>query len=1003
VAQFGICRTLVERQKPPFSVSNNLRSVLVFLALIAVCVFAYWEVATFQNSLKWDALDCYFPWRFIVGESIQHRVFPFWNPYQHLGYPIHADMRSAYSPEAVLVGLLGGYDLLVLHFLFMFYIVAGGFGMFRLATVFVRSHLAAFTAAMAYVLSGFFVGHGQELFGIVAGCWIPWVLFYFLRFEDSLRWADLWKLAFFLFLLLTGGYQALSLILFYLMLLLGLFAFGKRSFFEGSIAVRSTVPKHLALGILVLSSLAVLIVTYVQVSPLVQRLGGMTLREAYFCSMTPQALISFIAPFSVAGNADFLGTDISMANIYVGTIMLALFLVGLFLRKDMRLTLIFLFGALCLLASLGPSTPVREFMFNHVPGMNLFRMSSFFSYFSQLALILVASFGFDRILQRPTNYRALIFSLMVVFLATAAVATITYFDKAAADGLSLQLLLEPATWLPDLPYHHRLFVHVCIQAVIIVCLILIVYAFKRKNLALGIPIVSFVLLEMLVSVRLNFPATVGDVTPPTETQSKLDRQPKGFPIPTLDESIALNGENKPDLRPLYHNTNIFAKTNSWDGFNSFRLDRYENYTENNRETYLQDRRNPIVFATDKTATIEIVDYEPDRIVCNVNSHSVTDFVLQQIHYPGWQAKVDGNLAEIGIFHDAFPSVRLPEGTHQVTFSYTNAPVKLGFAISYFVFLLIVGGCLFHVFHKRQSAGVSIGATVGVMAVCLAFLGFQWSRTESMADIRVRNYQELATKLKSGIGSGSAIFLQVEKPQLMDSILQSEGLTLNVNYIDTRTQKGEAKFLRAFRQLGTPENVIYAGSILPRNRTVTEILRMSNPHVSAQEFDRSFILKFDSSTDRKPVYQSANEFELPNEAWNYGVHQTDTAAQTFSGKYGWRICSSQMGSPPLILRVGDHTSETRLKMLVGMKCLVPSERCSNANIYIVVERNGEKLWEDARSVNAASIDPETWSEMVFFTEPPTDIQPDDVIKVFVWGSEGEPFYLDDMWFAMYPPD
>jgi hypothetical protein len=183
----------------------------------------------------------------------------------------------------------------------------------------------------------------------------------------------------------------------------------------------------------------------------------------------------------------------------------------------------------------------------------------------------------------------------------------------------------------------------------------------------------------------------------------------------------------------------------------------------------------------------------------------------------------------------------------------------------------------------------------------------------------------------------------------------------------------------------------------------EVLGMSKANASIEEFDRSFIAVFSGKPDRIPSFYSAHGFELPSEVWNYRSHQTDTAARAFSGSNGWRICTSQMGSPPLMLRIGDHTSDKRIRMMFGMKCLVPSERCSNASAFIMIERNGEKLWDQARSVNPASIDAQTWSEMVFVAEPSIDVLPDDVVKAFVWGSEGEPFYLDDMWFAMYPAD
>ena len=144
-----------------------LRFTGVFFFLLTICVLAYWDIATFQDSLKWDMLDCYFPWRFFAAESIQNRVFPLWNPFQHLGYPIHADMRSVYYPEGFIVGLLGGYNLRLMSFIFVFYVTIAGFGFYHLASRFIKNKYAKITISAAYTLCGFFVGHGQEMFGVI--------------------------------------------------------------------------------------------------------------------------------------------------------------------------------------------------------------------------------------------------------------------------------------------------------------------------------------------------------------------------------------------------------------------------------------------------------------------------------------------------------------------------------------------------------------------------------------------------------------------------------------------------------------------------------------------------------------------------------------------------------------------------------------------------------------------------------------------------------------------
>lgn len=980
---------------------NHLRQIGVLALLVLICLGAYWEIATFQNSLKWDMLDCYFPWRFIVGESIQHRIFPFWNPYQHLGYPIHADMRSVYYPEAMLVGLLGGYNLKVMHFLFMFYISMAGLGMYRLIGQFSKRESAKVLGAISYVLCGFFVGHGQEMFGIIAATWIPWVFTYFLQFLRTSTWSDLWKLLFFLFLQLTGGYQALSLILFYLLVVLGTVILTNRIKEKGWSSVRGLIGKSVFMGGLLLASLAMLIVTYAQVSPYVDRLTGLSLQDSYFGSLTPQALISIIAPFSVVSDAPLLGTDISMANVYVGIIMLALFLVGTFLRKTALLWVFWVFGFICLLASLGPSTPVREFLYDFVPGMNLFRMSSFFSYFSQLGLILIGSVAFDRILSQPESGRKwLLRGSLFVFLGALVLAIITLLDKAAGPNMSFGVLFLPESYLPKASYHHRLFVHAAIQSLLLLVFILALVLSRKRSQFISPIVFAFVLVEMFVSVRLNFSSTVGDTTPPAQTQAKLDKQPKGFTMPSLKEPIVVNGENKPEISPLYHNTNIFTKTLSWDGFNSFRLERFERFKREHEADYLSDRENPILFAT-SPANIRMTEYAPDDIQCSVTSTAQTDVVLQQIYYPGWEVLVDGTLAELKIHHEAFPSVTVPAGTHTVSFRYENRAVKVGFYLSYGLFILIVIACVFHLFRTYASSGRSLVGTTVVVLACGIFLGFQWSKTETMASRRAEGYQRLSTLLNEQLSSGHRLFLQVEKPEMMDSVLNSVGVSTNAAFINGRTPVGQSELLTALGTDSSASRLIYAGSMLPADETTLAYLRAHFTLESFTEVGREFIHVFSKNPPSEKVFHTLNDFEGSNAVWNYDFARADSAAQAFSGRFGWRIHTQEMGSPGLTVRVGDVTDETHPTLLFGLKALVPTESASNALLWMVAERDGEQLWTHAKNIKPSAPDAEHWFETVLVVKPDAELKPDDTIKVFVWGGEGDALHIDDTWFALYP--
>ncbi|MCB0688342.1 MAG: hypothetical protein KDC53_17510, partial [Saprospiraceae bacterium] len=52
--------------------------------VISVMLLAIWQVALFQYTLKWDAMDITLPWRYFVADAIyQNGTMPWWNPFQH--------------------------------------------------------------------------------------------------------------------------------------------------------------------------------------------------------------------------------------------------------------------------------------------------------------------------------------------------------------------------------------------------------------------------------------------------------------------------------------------------------------------------------------------------------------------------------------------------------------------------------------------------------------------------------------------------------------------------------------------------------------------------------------------------------------------------------------------------------------------------------------------------------------------------------------------------------
>ncbi|MFA6255501.1 MAG: YfhO family protein [Patescibacteria group bacterium] len=82
-----------------------------------------------------------------------------------------------------------------------------------------------------------------------------------------------------------------------------------------------------------------------------------------------------------------------------------------------------------------------------------------------------------------------------------------------------------------------------------------------------------------------------------------------------------------------------------------------------------------------------VDYEQvNNIKINVDFPQAGFLYLDQIYFPGWQAKIDGQPAEILRANYTFTAIQVPSGQHQIEFFYRPASYFIGKTITLLTFL-----------------------------------------------------------------------------------------------------------------------------------------------------------------------------------------------------------------------------------------------------------------------------------------------------------------------------
>lgn len=682
---------------------NYIHILLILLYVIAV----YIPVSTLGVCLPWDVLDCYLPWRYHVSECIRAGEMPLWNPYQHLGYPIHADMRSVWSPGIWLISLIAGYNAATFNIVFVLMLFLSGLSLYLFLELFSIGSLSRTIAAIAYVSGGFFVSHMQEPSAIAAAACIPALLLSFIRLLQQARLKYALRLSLMTIITLTSCYQALSIISFYLMLVI-LIGYLAKNLLRSEYRKTAITSAWLALsGIITVVCCTVLIVTYIQVSDHVTRLSGLDASTTSFFPFTLKAAISFLTPYAVTANADVFNTDLTMANVFTGVFIMLAAMAGISLRKTPNYKIMWLmmaFGGFSFIASLGNEFVAFKLLFNYLPLFNLFRFPSFFLLFTALAALIPAAIFLDKLIDSRLSAAVVkrFKWLIILSIATFILLLIASLTKTNFSELRFSSIQH------DGNLYHRILIHAVIQLALLS--IALFFWFRQKKSM----IMWLLLIEMAVSVRLNIPHTGYIKVSPQEINAMLKYR-YNYRSFESENPLFLNTDKSVTLPGLWRNTNIFRKTVSAEGFNSFRLDGFEKLSTQHRETMEKIKQKPLVYFDDYS---ENPDITPDTLsetilhsltkkegsgytnlrILQISAHQIkttyfaprdTVIHFSQNYYPGWEARIDGNPLEIHTANVSLMSVNVPAGNHELIFIYANNTIKQAARISGALFLLLL--------------------------------------------------------------------------------------------------------------------------------------------------------------------------------------------------------------------------------------------------------------------------------------------------------------------------
>jgi hypothetical protein len=707
--------------------SQKIKHLLAIFTLPFIAAIAYWQVAFNKYILTHDFINCWMPWRYYLSHCIQNKIFPFWNPYQQLGYPIHADLQGpAWYLESWLFSMLTEQNPINLQYLFVGYIALAGIGMYGLSYYLQGSKKVAWCIGVTYMLSGFFVAHSQHFYSIISAAWLPFIVLNFLRLVQLKQLKYGLYTSLFLFLTLTGGNHTFAFFTLYLLLIISVY-YLYVNYKNGIPAFLSLFKQLLITLLLTIAQVVMVILAFIQVQPFISRLSGLDYNSCISNSFTWQALVSFFQPFATTVNWEYYQTDPSMSNHYFGLLLLPFCVLFIWKSKSALEKLLAFFAIFCLAISFGDVMPFYKLMYNYLPGVNLFRFISYFAFMFTFCMLLLVGNTLSILMVQFEQRRKLI--------ATVFIITFGIIFLIAIYAISKGNFIEFVKFY----FNNQLFErnnfgsrydHIAFQAIIQLLLFLTLsVAFLKKSRWLFHTFMFAIVIDLVIAVQLNIGNVCIGNSSPVELTNYTNTLPKDFPCPA-DEPLMNYNEERGQKFGLYRNTGIFHKWISDSYHNSFvftgktflhfekpefyeamlqnRLFYLSNalYPKKDLDKYLKSENlNLKVFMESDVIDIlskriaisdslvqgalKLKDVKPNQMEAIVTCNSNSMLHCIQSYYTGWKAFIDNKETPIYRSNGLTMSIVIPKGTHKISFKYSNPLMLTAGIFSYGVFLILL--------------------------------------------------------------------------------------------------------------------------------------------------------------------------------------------------------------------------------------------------------------------------------------------------------------------------
>ncbi len=674
-----------------------------------------------QYALKFDIIDQYFPWRRFAAECYSNGFIPFWNPYQHFGYAFSADPQSgAWYPIVWLAGLTGGYNIYFNQLEFFIHIVLAGTGMYLLIKYLTSVRKVALLAGIVFMLSGFFIGNAQHLTYIISGAWFSFIIYYYLRMSSEFKFSMAALFAISLFMMAAGGYPAFTIITGYI--LLALFLWKLIHYWKDKSSLIFFIRINIIGLITAVLLLSFVLVTTWQSLDFIAKSNALPLKTVLFNPFSPQSLISLLWPLVTTTDYSFFETDMSMANIHIGIVFLLALLFFIPGKKTKNQWAVLGAGIFFLMASFGRYTPLREWLYDLIPFMNLFRFPSIFRFFALFCFVILASFCLKTVFndkEKTSWFYKILIGVLILNSSTGMVLAVcnkatVHSDRFFSSGW-YDFIQQTGFW-------DAMLLQSVVLAILTIVLLLVNKIIKPDKVVL---ISVFAISEMLAAAQINSPKTVYGEFTTSQINQIMAELPLGFPVPE-NQPIKNYSDSTGFISPFWRNLSMLRKQPGFDGYNSFKMLYYDSVADNS-SLILPVIENPVAFSAvsysfyhstiqdfdliriqpahlflndslkEKTPefisaekhSVEFTEFTPEKVTIRTNGLTQQLVTLMQHFHPMWKVSIDRKPASYLISDYMMMTVPVEAGNHSIEFQIHNLPGIWAFRLTVVVLIILL--------------------------------------------------------------------------------------------------------------------------------------------------------------------------------------------------------------------------------------------------------------------------------------------------------------------------